>query len=209
MEHYPPSLRSTEADKPIWKHHTEGFFTVASAREKLWSTKSINPLHWLLWYSGHLPRQSFTLWMASQNCLQTLDRLARMGITNNITCQLCNREEESHDHLFFQCHYARSVWSTLSTYGHIQWPTVPWTQVLQLASATLKGNGNINSLIAKIILAMVVYYLWYERNNRTFKNIHRTAQELSAEIIHLIRAHLMHSDVSKLVNDRIRATWNI
>ncbi|KAJ6735563.1 hypothetical protein OIU85_017852 [Salix viminalis] len=71
-----------------------------------------------------------------------------------------------------------SVWSTLSTYGHIQWPTVPWTQVLQLASSTLKGNGNINSLIAKITLAVAVYYLWYERNNRTFKNIHRTAQEL-------------------------------
>ena len=132
-----------------------------------------------------------------------------MGITHNTTCQLCNREEETHDHLFFQCTYAKAVWNTLSTHSTIQWPTVQWLQLLQWASSTLRGNGNINSIIAKLILAVAIYYLWYERNNRTFKHIHKTAQELSAEIIHLIRTHLMHSDVRKFVNNGIRAIWNI
>ena len=107
-----------------------GVFIVASAWEKLWDRKAITHLHGLLWYTGYLPRQSFILWLATQNRLHTLDRLARMGITEDKNCKLCNREEETHPHLFFQCQYSKSVLDTALTQGQIQWPQMQWTQLL-------------------------------------------------------------------------------
>lgn len=205
----PPPPSTSEADQVIWKHHAKGTFSIASAWEKLRNRKANNPHHGLLWYKGHLPRQSFTLWLASQNRLKTLDRLSRAGITDNMICQLCKREGETHNHLFFHCNYSKEVWDRVSDHGQIQWPSIQWDHLLQWATSTLATKKDIKSHIAKTTLSVAVYYLWYERNNRTFNNIHRPPQELSKEIIQLIRGHLMCNEIANHVTDRIRERWNI
>ncbi|KAJ6684342.1 RETROTRANSPOSON UNCLASSIFIED-LIKE PROTEIN [Salix viminalis] len=207
----PPPFSSAESeeDQHLWKHHASGVFTVASTWEKLRDRKAINHLHGLLWYKGHLPRQSFILWLATQNRLHTLDRLARMGITIDKNCKLCNSEEETHCHLFFQCIYSKSVLDTVLAQGQLQWPQMQWSQLLLWASTAFEGNGTANNHIAKTILVVTVYYLWIECNERTFKRVHRSPQVLGNVIIQLIRAHLMNTEIEDLVNDRIRATWNL
>lgn len=203
------SLAESEEDWHPWKHHASGVFTVESAWEKLRDRKAINHLHGLLWYKGYLPRHSFILWLATQNRLHTLDRLARMGITIDKNCKLCNSVEETHCHLFFQCTYSKSVLDTALAQGQIQWPQMQWSQFLLWASTAFEGNGTANNHIAKTILAVTMYYLWIERNERTFKRVHRSPQVLGNVIIQLIRAHLMNIDIEDLVNDRTRATWNL
>jgi hypothetical protein len=46
-------------------------------------------------------------------------------------------------------------------------------------------------ILASFILSATVYFLWFERNNRIFSSIsHPHQEEVSADIIHLIRASL-------------------
>ncbi|KAJ6416088.1 hypothetical protein OIU84_004816 [Salix udensis] len=60
-----------------------------------------------------------------------------------------------------------------------------FTVLLLWASTAFEGNGTANNHIAKTILAVTVYYLWIERNERTFKRVHRSPQN-----------HLRHSSES-------------
>ncbi|KAJ6742881.1 hypothetical protein OIU85_016915 [Salix viminalis] len=196
-------------DQPIWKHSSTGLFTISSAWEHLRDCNPLDPLHQVIWYAGYIPRQSFTLWLTSQTRLPTLDRLRRMGITENMCCVLCNQEEETHTHLFFQCSYSKAVWESVSSKGTIRWPNEPWYQLMQWASSHITGKKNIHHHIARTALSTAVYYIWYKRNSRTFKGSHRTVHALGAEIIGLIRSHLMHGTIKCLVTDTVRATWNI
>ena len=127
----PKDTVENEEDQPVWKHSQTGSFTIASAWEKLRDRKAQNPLHQVIWYAGHIPRQSFILWLASQNRLQTLDRLRKVGITERTHCVLCNQDEETHNHLFFQCNYTKAVWDSISTKGNIRWTNEQWNQLLQ------------------------------------------------------------------------------
>ncbi|KAJ6965458.1 hypothetical protein NC652_003362 [Populus alba x Populus x berolinensis] len=56
--------------------------------------------------------------------LQTMDRLHIVGKKNNQTCILCCSQNEIHDHLFFQCHYTRSIWEAISKQSGIYWPNI-------------------------------------------------------------------------------------
>ncbi|KAJ6984025.1 hypothetical protein NC653_022290 [Populus alba x Populus x berolinensis] len=93
-------------DHCVWKGHHSGTFTVHSAWELLRESRPENCMHHILWYKSHIPRQSFILWLASKKRLSTMDRLHNAGMLAHTTCILCAAHEESHNHLFFDCHYS-------------------------------------------------------------------------------------------------------
>nr|TKS17240.1 hypothetical protein D5086_0000020710 [Populus alba] len=66
-------------DTYMWKGHSSGKFSIASAWELLRDKRPLNNLHKLLWFSGHIPRQSFILWLAGIGRLRTMDRLQTFG----------------------------------------------------------------------------------------------------------------------------------
>ncbi|XP_019248713.1 PREDICTED: uncharacterized protein LOC109227980 [Nicotiana attenuata] len=59
------------------------------------------------------PKWIFVLNLALQNRLFTRSRLHAWGITNDISCPLCNEEDETIDHLMFKCRIPGSIWSKL------------------------------------------------------------------------------------------------
>ncbi|XP_019265436.1 PREDICTED: uncharacterized protein LOC109242998 [Nicotiana attenuata] len=69
---------------------------------------------------GMIPRHQFILWMAMHRRLATVDRLIRWGIPVPAECVLCmTDEEETHDHLFFECSYSKFIWKQLlSLFGN-------------------------------------------------------------------------------------------
>ncbi|KAF9663490.1 hypothetical protein SADUNF_Sadunf17G0055900 [Salix dunnii] len=61
-------------DTIVWKGHSSGKFTIASAWNYLRKKKTQHHLYGMIWYPGHVPRYSLTLWLASMGRLSTMDR---------------------------------------------------------------------------------------------------------------------------------------
>ncbi|GKB04035.1 RNA-directed DNA polymerase, eukaryota, reverse transcriptase zinc-binding domain protein [Tanacetum coccineum] len=63
---------------------------------------------------GNLAQYAFILWMAVKGRLQTQDRVAVWNLNNNMKCSMCNKTNDSHSHLFFECEYSNKIWKDLS-----------------------------------------------------------------------------------------------
>ncbi|GFY81203.1 hypothetical protein Acr_01g0010120 [Actinidia rufa] len=90
------------------------------------------------------------------------------GIIEDQSCPLCRAEEESIDHLFFQCNVGKQVWTQIK-----QWLGI--TRAMNTLKAAVKwlikearGTG-VQAKVKKIGLACTVYYLWEARNLRIFE----------------------------------------
>ncbi|KAL9661414.1 hypothetical protein QQ045_026238 [Rhodiola kirilowii] len=66
--------------------------------------------HKLVWNAFNAPRDSFNVWLVVQNKLMTRDRLVQWGVPVSKSCVLCETEEESRNHLFFECRFTQEVW---------------------------------------------------------------------------------------------------
>jgi hypothetical protein len=102
-----------------WKGHPSGNFSIKSAWDFLREKRPVNNMHQLLWFKGHIPRQSFILWLAGLGRLRTMDRLHSAGIITNAACSFCGTHTESHEHLFFECQTSQTVWQTVNARANI------------------------------------------------------------------------------------------
>ena len=78
------------------------------------------------------PKAYFIMWIMMNQKLATVDRLTQWGIVVDKRCVLCKNTEESIEHLFLQCQFARKLWERLLRWIDQQ-ITVPlaWEQFLQ------------------------------------------------------------------------------
>ncbi|KAJ6925336.1 hypothetical protein NC651_009874 [Populus alba x Populus x berolinensis] len=118
------------ADHCLWKGHSSGNFSINSAWESLRDRRPENTIHKVLWFKGHIPRQSFIQWLASLGRLHTMDRLQSNGIIRNATCIFYGLQTATHEHLFFECQFSRIVWQTINAKAIIHWPYLPWQNLL-------------------------------------------------------------------------------
>jgi len=70
-------------DQWVWTGHSSGHFSIRSTWDLLRDKRPLNNIHLLLWFKGHIPRQSFILWLAGLGRLRTMDRLYSAGIIRN------------------------------------------------------------------------------------------------------------------------------
>ncbi|KAH0722750.1 hypothetical protein KY290_005398 [Solanum tuberosum] len=56
------------------------------------------------------PKWIFHLTMVVHGMLYTRDRLAKWKVSTSTTCPLCEDDEVSTEHLFFQCTYSANLW---------------------------------------------------------------------------------------------------
>ena len=64
----------------------------------------------LVWHKAIVPRHTTNAWLFVLNRNPTLDRIHNWDAESLTTCLLCGLENESHDHLFFECQYSLQVW---------------------------------------------------------------------------------------------------
>ncbi|CAI8616178.1 unnamed protein product [Vicia faba] len=97
----------------------------------------------------NIPKHSFIAWLAVQNRLKTRDRLKKMQIIMDSTCMLCGEQEESRDHLLFQCTYNRKCWQAIKSWLNWKMETC--------------NINNVTSWINNVVV--VIYQIWKIRNN--------------------------------------------
>lgn len=116
----------------------------------------------LVWTNVGAPKWLFIMYLAVNGRLATKDGLAKWGMIQSPLCPLCQRMNEDHDHLFFQCSYSAEVWSKLLNWQGINRGTMHWIAEVQWAIKHMKGKGS-TALVYKMAMASSLYYIWLER----------------------------------------------
>ncbi|XP_019227212.1 PREDICTED: uncharacterized protein LOC109208540 [Nicotiana attenuata] len=106
--------------------------------------------------------------MVAHGKLYTRHRLQSWGMQVDQKCVLCKQANESIQHLFFECSYANTLWSTLLVWQGIKRSVNDWDEELRWAEKRTKRKTAAAELY-KMALAATVHYVWQERNARTFQ----------------------------------------
>ncbi|XP_074290875.1 uncharacterized protein LOC141617591 [Silene latifolia] len=136
-------------------------------------------------------RHKFTLMLALQRKLATVDQLCRRGISIANRCCLCKKNAESSRHLFFNCPYSQTVLSSLLSWMGLN------LRDLQLRSLILwchrsKPKQHWRNKWFKCGIAAATYYIWMERNYRLFEGKERQAPCLIKDIKLCVHVLLLH-----------------
>ncbi|XP_016493635.1 uncharacterized protein LOC107812960 [Nicotiana tabacum] len=132
---------------------------------------------------GILPRHQFALWMAIHQRLATVDRLTKWGILVPKSCVLCTTdEEETHDHLFFECPYSKFIWQNLLSLFVTDRQIGRWQEEVEWLSTKIRSR-NIQWKILGSAFAAAVYHIWTERNLRRFQNTRKENRDRVREIV--------------------------
>ncbi|KAF9681425.1 hypothetical protein SADUNF_Sadunf05G0000100 [Salix dunnii] len=91
----------------------------------------------------------------------------------------------------------------------LTWPSIPWKDLLLWACSQMTSNQATKYLEAKLILSTTVYFIWFERNNRLFNQVHKSATTLAEEIHQLIRLHLATITLKPPLSAATKARWGI
>ena len=101
---------------PIWGNR----YTSRRFYNQVFSNMDAHPIFKAVWKSSCTPRIKFFAWLILVDQLNTKSMLRRrhLNIQDSAICVMCSSgEEETIEHLFFDCPFAKKCWATL----HIQW----------------------------------------------------------------------------------------
>ncbi|XP_010433774.1 PREDICTED: uncharacterized protein LOC104717843 isoform X2 [Camelina sativa] len=151
--------------------------------------------HDSVWFKGAMPRHAFNMWIANLDRLPTKMRLVRWGMNINSTCDLCSLYQETRDHLFLACDYARSIW--LATNSRLGLPQIYFTSWSDLISWTKVKNNRSPPTLRKLVAQSVIYAIWKQRNNLLHNQTCITPSILFKEIDREIRNSIIARQLKK------------
>nr|GEU30804.1 hypothetical protein [Tanacetum cinerariifolium] len=150
---------------------------------QVWSTIRYrsDKVNWysVVWFLNCIPRHAFNLWLIIKQRLKTQDKVCSWDVSDALAnvCSLCEMQPDSHEHLFFDCPYYQQVWSHLKCFAGLNTTRPTFSHILDTL-VPFTGRKSSRSVIAKLVVAVVAYYVWQERNHRLFKSCKRNANQL-------------------------------
>ncbi|GJU61514.1 reverse transcriptase domain, reverse transcriptase zinc-binding domain protein [Tanacetum coccineum] len=111
-----PVLVPNSLDRLVWKsrNDVDYGFSVATVWECIRPRGVEIDWYNLVWFSHNIPWHSIHLWLVIQRKLKTQDKMRQWDVSSNtnlnlLKCPLCERQPDSHDHLFFECIFSLQV----------------------------------------------------------------------------------------------------
>jgi len=120
----------------------------------------------LIWKSKVTPRIKFFAWLILLDRLNTKSMLARrnFNVQPNCHCVLCTEGiEESIEHLFFSCEFARKVWDKLG---------ISWTAEIDIHYKIIHTRRQNGIPFFMEIFLIAAWELWKIRNRQVFDGVH-------------------------------------
>ena len=113
-----------------------------------------------------------------------------------MVCLLCYSNMDSHDHLFFNCHFSNMLWLKVLKKLKLTGKSSNWAEVIERFGEFYNGNS-IGSVVRRLCLATCVYMIWQERNNRIFREEEINVDVLVQCICDVIKCRLSSLTVKK------------
>ncbi|KAG2303371.1 hypothetical protein Bca52824_032022 [Brassica carinata] len=188
-----PPLTHRGPDKYLWRNDGDQYVPRFSSRSTWNRIRVAAPTiswHKLVWFKEEIPRCSFTVWTAILGRLPTRDRLSAWGLSIPLNCVLCSSGIETYEHLFFQCPYAVAIWTHFSV-SVLAAPPTSLLACSALLSQVPWQNSPALSAILKLLLKVIIYVLWTERNFRIFRDLTSTQHASIIRVDRMIRDRLL------------------
>ncbi|GJY29441.1 RNA-directed DNA polymerase, eukaryota, reverse transcriptase zinc-binding domain protein [Tanacetum coccineum] len=148
---------SNQHDRAVWIDNM--------GSEKRFSTNNVwkdvrgssSKVSWcdLIWHSNCIPKHTFILWLAAKERLCTQDRLEKWYLSKKFKCSLCNKEPDSHEHLFFKCVYAQYIWKKICRMAKLKLKEDHWGNILEEMSKD-KSQGSIWGVLILLVFVDAV-----------------------------------------------------
>ncbi|KAL0339897.1 UNVERIFIED_CONTAM: hypothetical protein Sradi_4506500 [Sesamum radiatum] len=202
-----PQVHQNTPDAITWRN-SSGEFSVQSAIQLFQSRTNRVAWHGLLHSMYKIPRHVFILWLAIWEKLSTMDKIWISRGDNG--CVLCDGQHvETHDHLFFNCHFSRRCLQIVQRQVRLHWPHSDWQRGILWASKRWRLAHLLNEA-SRALLAALVYHLWTERNNRKFRATGSAAETAAKQVIEVIRLRIMSEEFSPSLQHRsLYRIWKI
>lgn len=126
------------------------------------------------------------MWLSIQNRLKTTGKLYRFGVSNDNRCCICDQGEETHAHLFYDCHYSKQILQAFLSWisivprrpSLIQW--IIWTY------RSCKGS-KIRKQVLCAVIATATYQIWRVRNEAyKVQNVNKCIDHIKFIVKHII-----------------------
>ncbi|GJZ08185.1 hypothetical protein Tco_0542468 [Tanacetum coccineum] len=152
----------------------------------------------VVWFTNHIPRHAFNLWLIMKKKLKTQDMIYSWDVSDALStvCPLCELQPDSHQHLFFDCSFSKQVWNHMKTFVDLPNSRPDLNNILSFIRPTAKRRSS-RSFIANLFLAASCYFFWQERNSRLFKNNKKTVSQVIACAMDSVRLKLMSCHFKK------------
>ncbi|XP_071719077.1 uncharacterized protein [Rutidosis leptorrhynchoides] len=163
---------------------------VSYSTGQTWDDLKVNkvnvPWHHVVWFPQANPKHAFIMWLAIQERLTTQDKLMKWYPLKTFQCELCGKEADSINHLFFGCEYSKAVWLEVKKLLLFRGLPTNIHAIVQKI-AVFSYRNQIWDVINRITIAATVYNVWQERNSRIFKGRRRSESELVKCIVEGIK----------------------
>ncbi|GJX99396.1 retrovirus-related pol polyprotein from transposon TNT 1-94, partial [Tanacetum coccineum] len=159
-------------------------FNYALMSSHIWKLLTLKESLWVKWIHEYkIKGPSTSLWYDKWTDLDPLaTRISPRDIHNaglsfqskdssatlGMVCSLCECILDSHDHLFFECSFARGVWDRLKDLACIDLSTPNIYDIIGSLLPIVKKR-TLKSVYVKLVIAATAYFIWQERNWRLFK----------------------------------------
>lgn len=115
----------------------------------------------VIWRGAQCRRWSFIGWLAIKDRLQTRKRLCKWGSCDTPDCVVCRADEETIEHLWFQCPYVKTVTDIVLQWLGIGFRGVSITEWLNRFVAKAVSRRGSAIYQGKLMGVMVIiYYVW-------------------------------------------------
>lgn len=117
------------------------------------------PWYDLVWHNLMIPKYAFLMWLIVKNRLFTRDRMSTFGIQTSLNYLLCANDNESVQHLFFNCSFSQVNINACPESVPRHWLTG------SIFFERMRGNS-AEIHLSRLFISVAAYSIWTERNAR-------------------------------------------
>ena len=129
-----------------------------------------------IWGAKAPRRVAFFVWTTAWDKILTCENLRRQGIVMVGWCCMCRCNVETLAHLLLHCPEARELWSFVFREFGVDW--VISGCVFDHVAGWRNWFGKHSLAVWNLVPSCVMWYLWRERNNRTFEDVKHSVGQL-------------------------------
>ncbi|WOL01716.1 hypothetical protein Cni_G10434 [Canna indica] len=166
---------SRGADTICWRWSNTMKYTARSLYQILVYKGLEDNIQQFIWQRKLPPKIAIYGWIWKRKRLPLRKVLASRGVISSTTnCLFCVGNEETHDHVFFDCHYTQTAWRLFLEQLDI--PFYPTHSFFFDEGNAQHSEANLKK--ARILLVWS-WYIWYERNRRCFEMVLSNSRSLA------------------------------